>query len=132
MFRFRVWSTGQQPIHIKIYLHFCLNTFMNTYCEASLCVICLLTINPSPHYCNKHSVIHVISYIKMPCESFTWKLVFMYDASVWKVRKRFCHKFQDITVQNKKYFYSHKKCRQVGLLLDKQKSRIKRPSAHWR
>jgi hypothetical protein len=68
-------------------------------------------INPAPHFatvtlfdlCNKQSWInHVIFRVEMPDVSYTLEQrMFMYDTSVkcrvWWVRRRFRHKWQDVT-----------------------------------
>jgi hypothetical protein len=50
-FGLMVQSASLWPLHFTIYLQCHLSTSLNSYCEESLCIICLPTTIPSPCYC---------------------------------------------------------------------------------
>jgi hypothetical protein len=49
-----VQSEGQWPIHITISLQYCPNKSLNSYCDASLCIMCLSNTIPNSYHHIKH------------------------------------------------------------------------------
>jgi hypothetical protein len=80
-FRQLMELTNLHPTHITISVPFCSKRPLNRYHEASLCLVCWLTVISSPSYCallvQKHSLHSVISCVEMPCESYVLEWVFI-------------------------------------------------------
>lgn len=54
--------------------------------------MCLTIAILSPSYCIKHSMSHTISCLKMPCDSYTLKWMFMYDTQLKNREKTLAYK----------------------------------------
>jgi hypothetical protein len=78
-------------------LHF-LSMSLQYFGDGSLRIMCRPTAIPRPIYSVQHSDGRIASCAKMA--SYTLNKVFMYSV-VWKVRRQFPHKFQDITFLNR-------------------------------
>lgn len=53
---------------------------LNIYCDGCLYVMCVSPLIPCPCYCIGHTVICIVSYIKVPSECYTLKQVFLYSS----------------------------------------------------
>jgi hypothetical protein len=89
---------------IRVTLQLCHNITLNIYHERSFCITFLWAMIPRPCCYIKHSASSVTS-VGMACESCMLKRVFMCDIT-WKVRGRFKHTFQDVTVPSWRRFHS--------------------------
>jgi hypothetical protein len=74
----------RQPTRKLYTLHLLLSIVsFNSYRKATLCIMCPVTVVPSPCYCIQDSITFFTSWVGMPHYNYTIKQVFTYEP-VWR------------------------------------------------